>query len=106
MLRGSEARVPGFVSPNELECVELAILWLGVQKRDVFHKLILNQFSWRTVKRGLFSTSPCNTNGMLDGGEGWKDSKPVTGDLSREGPTGIGAGNSLGDSEQGPANLN
>lgn len=40
-------------------------------------------------EEGLFSTSPSNTNSMLDGGEGWRDSKPVTGNLSREGPTGI-----------------
>lgn len=57
------------------------------------------------MKRGLFSKSPCNANGRLDGGEGWRDSKPVTGNLSGEGPTGI-MQVTQGDPEQGPANLN
>ena len=58
-------------------------------KEGRFPQIDSQPVSWRTVKRGLFSKSPCNANGRLDGGEGWRDSKPVTGNLSGEGPTGI-----------------
>lgn len=74
-------------------------------KEGRFPQIDSQPVSWRTVKRGLFSKSPCNANGRLDGGEGWRDSKPVTGNLSGEGPTGI-MQVTQGDPEQGPANLN
>lgn len=73
---GKRRSVPGLVSPDGPGCVGLVTPWLGLQRSGLFDKLILNLFSWRTVGKGLFSTSLGNANVRLDGGEGWKDKKP------------------------------
>lgn len=67
--RGTVAGVLGFVSPDGPGCVGLVMPWLSLQRRGLFDKLILNQFSWRTVAKGPCSTSLENANVRMDGGK-------------------------------------
>lgn len=71
--RRAMVTVPDFVLPDGPGCVGLVTPWLTLQRRGLLDKLILNQFSCRTVEKGLLSTSLGNANGRLDGGERWKD---------------------------------
>lgn len=104
LLRGSEARVLALSPPTSARMCGISHTLAWCSKRGVFHRMSFNQFFLENCEEGVIfnlALQPQCYGWMA----AWKDSKPVTGDFIQRGAHLGGIGNSLGDSEQGPANL-